>query len=113
MATQTEQLAQKHCKPCSGETPALKGNALQEMLGHIEGWELIEDQKIAKNFKFNDFRTTLDFVNKVGELAEMEDHHPNICFTWGRCRIELSTHKVDGLSENDFILAAKIDQLPK
>jgi 4a-hydroxytetrahydrobiopterin dehydratase len=113
MSTTTSDLKARRCKPCEGGAPALAGEQLKDMMAQVQGWELIEDKKITRNFKFPDFRKALEFVNRVGELAEQEQHHPDISLGWGKVRVELSTHKVKGLSENDFILAAKIDDLPK
>jgi 4a-hydroxytetrahydrobiopterin dehydratase len=104
-------LADKECIPCKGEVPALKGADLQKLLGQLSGWEVIKEHHLSKNYKFSDFKTALAFVNRVGELAEKIQHHPDIYFTWGKARIEIWTHKIDGLSESDFILAAKIDKL--
>ncbi len=105
-------LAQRSCTPCRGDTPALKGNELACMMAGLgNGWSLMEDQRIEKEFHFKDFRGALAFTNRVGEAAEAENHHPDIGLGWGRVVISLSTHKIHGLSENDFILAAKIDAL--
>lgn len=118
---QTE-LATRKCVPCHGGVPAMEGHKLQELLSQVEGWELIEPsgivgspgvKKIARNFKFHDFAAALKFVNQVGALAEQEDHHPDICLGWGKVRVEFSTHAAKGLSENDFIMAAKVDQIPR
>ena len=106
-------LGVKHCKPCEGGTPALAGDVLTDYFKQVQGWELVEWKKIVKSFKFPNFRKALEFTNRVGELAESENHHPDIYLSWGKVKIELSTHAVKGLSENDFILAAKIDELPK
>ncbi len=76
-----------------------------------DGWKVIEDKKIQREFKFDNFKQALDFVNKVSSLAEEQDHHPGIYFTWGKVKITLYTHKIGGLHENDFILASKIDAL--
>jgi 4a-hydroxytetrahydrobiopterin dehydratase len=106
-------LSAKRCKPCEGGMPPLAGEQLQEYARQVQGWEIPEEKKLVKTFKFPDFRKALEFTNRVGELAEREGHHPDIFLSWGKVRIELSTHKIKGLSENDFVLAAKIDQLPK
>jgi len=106
-------LSAKHCKPCESGTAALSGQPLQELMKQVQGWELIEDKKLTKTFKFADFRKALDFTNRVGEAAEAEGHHPDIFLSWGKVKVELSTHKVKGLSENDFILASRIDELPQ
>lgn len=111
MQIKAHDLVQKKCKPCEGNTPPLKGAQLGEYLGSLQGWEPVEDRKITKTFKFPDFRKALEFVNRVGELAESQGHHPDIFLAWGKVKIELSTHAIKGLSENDFIMAAKIDEL--
>jgi 4a-hydroxytetrahydrobiopterin dehydratase len=108
----SSELAQKECKPCKGGTPPLKGDALKNMQSQLGGgWRVLDEQRLEKEFKFPDFRRALDFVNRVGEIAEKENHHPDIYFTWGQARIQIWTHSINGLSESDFILAAKISQL--
>ena len=106
------ELAKKECKPCEGGTPPLKGQALRQMQEDLkDGWRVVNEERLEREFKFPDFRQTLGFVNRVGEIAEQQNHHPDICFTYGRARIQIWTHKINGLSENDFILAAKISKL--
>lgn len=105
-------LAKKQCTPCKGGTPPLQDTALTALMGGLaSGWLLVDNQRIDKEFKFKDFREALDFTNAVGEIAETENHHPDIQLGWGKVVISLSTHKIHGLTENDFILAAKIDAL--
>jgi 4a-hydroxytetrahydrobiopterin dehydratase len=105
------QLAEKECKPCKEGTTALKGNALKELKSQLpSGWKVVDEHHLEKEFKFKDFKQALDFTNRIGEIAEEEQHHPDIYLTWGKVRIETFTHKVDGLTENDFILAAKMDK---
>jgi 4a-hydroxytetrahydrobiopterin dehydratase len=105
-------LAAKTCTPCRGGIPPLTLDQATGFLGQAPGWALIEDgAKIEKRFKFTDFGEALEFVRKVGELAESEFHHPVVTFGWGFCRIELQTKKIKGLHENDFIMAAKINAL--
>ena len=104
-------LTEKHCTPCRGGIPPLKGDELRKFQGQVTGWQVLEEHHLFKTCAFPDFRTALAFVNRVGELAEAEGHHPDICLGWGRVDIKIWTHKVDGLTESDFILAAKIDQL--
>ncbi len=105
------QLCEKSCKACRGDLPALKGDQLQGYLNQIEGWEVIAERRIRKEWKFPDFAAAMAFANRIGDLAEQENHHPDVCFGWGKASVELSTHKVHGLTEGDFILAAKIDRL--
>lgn len=106
-------LATKHCQPCEGGTPPLKGAELGKLTNQLQGWSLVDGKRIEKEYRFPDFRQALDFVNRLGEVAEQEGHHPDIYLTWGKVRVALSTHSVGGLSENDFILAAKADELPR
>jgi 4a-hydroxytetrahydrobiopterin dehydratase len=108
----TSELAKKECKPCKGGTPPLKGDALKEMQGHLGGgWEVLNEERLERVYKFPDFRKALEFVNRVAEIAEQQNHHPDIFFTWGEVRIQIWTHSIHGLSEGDFILAAKISEL--
>ena len=104
-------LDSKHCVPCEGGVVALTGDSLKPYLTKIQGWSVIEEHHIVKTFTFRDFISALDFVNRVGRIAEGEGHHPDIYLTWGKVEIKIFTHAIKGLSENDFILAAKIDKL--
>jgi 4a-hydroxytetrahydrobiopterin dehydratase len=104
------QLADKVCVPCKGGVPALKGQALDDLKAEVLGWEVIEEHHLHKVFKFPDFKHALDFVNVVGGIAEEQGHHPDILLTWGKVEITIYTHAVQGLTESDFILAAKIDR---
>lgn len=106
-------LASKTCVPCRGGVPALKGAELQNFKKQLPGWEVVNEHHLHRRYDFPDFRQALAFVNKVGELAEEQGHHPDIMLTWGKAEITIWTHKVDGLTESDFILAAKIDKLPR
>ena len=106
-------LAAKTCVSCRGGVPPLKGEELAALEKQVDGWSVIEEHHITKTFKFPDFREALAFVNRVGELAEEQGHHPDILLAWGKVEITTWTHKIDGLTESDFILAAKIDQLYK
>lgn len=103
-------LAKRSCVPCRGGVPPLKGEAIRPLLAEIEGWDVVEEHHLRKTFRFKNFKAALEFVNRVGVIAEQEGHHPEICFGWGRATIEIWTHKIDGLTESDFILAAKIDE---
>ncbi len=104
-------LASKTCVPCRGGVPPLQGQDLTQLHQQVPQWQVSKEHHLTREFKFPDFRSALDFVNSVGELAEQQGHHPNILLTWGRVEITLWTHKIDGLSESDFIMAAKIDKL--
>ena len=107
------ELASKRCEPCEKGTPALQGEELQRMLGEVPGWNVVDGKRIEKEYRFPDFRSALEFVNRLGEVAEEEGHHPDVYLTWGKVRVALSTHSIGGLSANDFILAAKADRLPR
>jgi 4a-hydroxytetrahydrobiopterin dehydratase len=104
-------LASKTCVPCRGGTPALKGNELHNFSHQLPNWQVSNEHHITRTFTFPDFKQALDFVNRIGQVAEEQGHHPDIMLTWGKVGITLWTHKIDGLSESDFIMAAKIDEL--
>ena len=104
-----ESLASRHCVPCHGGVPRLTGEEIAPLLGQLRGWEAVEEHHLAKEYKFRNFADALAFVNRVGEVAESEGHHPHIEFGWGYARVRIYTHAIDGLSESDFILAARID----
>jgi len=106
-----EKLADKKCKPCRGGVPPLKGLEVEKLRRDVPRWTVTRDHHISREFKFPDFQQALDFVNRVGAIAEEQGHHPDILLAWGRVEITLWTHKIDGLTESDFILAAKIDRL--
>jgi 4a-hydroxytetrahydrobiopterin dehydratase len=103
-------LAEKKCPPCDDATTALTGEKLAELqreLGH--DWRVIDDHHLEKSFFFKDFRQALAFVNQIGEMAEAVGHHPDIYLTWAKVRLNIFTHRVNGLTENDFVLAAKFE----
>ncbi|MCY2927450.1 MAG: 4a-hydroxytetrahydrobiopterin dehydratase [Planctomycetota bacterium] len=104
-------LCELTCSACRGEADRLSEGQARELLGQLVGWELIEGRLLSKAWKFPDFAAALAFVNRVGALAESQQHHPDVHLGWGRVRIEVWTHKVKGLTQSDFILAAKLDQL--
>jgi 4a-hydroxytetrahydrobiopterin dehydratase len=104
-------LAERDCIPCRGGVPPLAAEEAAKLNQQLAGWEVINNHHLRKEYKFADFKATQNFVNKVGDLAEEQWHHPDICFGWGRAEVTIWTHKIDGLTESDFILAAKIDQL--
>ena len=105
------ELAERTCTPCRGVVPPLKGRELQALAEQVRGWQVVDEHHITKGFKFPDFRRALEFTNRVGELAEGQGHHPDIYLAWGKVEITTWTHKINGLTESDFILAAKIDRL--
>ena len=109
---ETCDLAQQKCTPCQGGVPALKGEAIKNMLRKLDGWEVVNQHHLRKEYHFPDFVTALAFVNRIGAVAEAEGHHPDLTLGWGKAGVEIFTHKVNGLTESDFILAAKIDALP-
>lgn len=107
-----ETLCALECIPCKGGIPPLKGKDLQNLsarLGH--GWKVENEHHLEKQFAFRDFKQALDFTNKVGAMAEAQGHHPDIYLAWGKVGITLWTHKIDGLTESDFAMAAKIESL--
>ena len=106
-----EPLAERHCVPCRGGVPPLPPGEVSRMLSELEGWSDVDARRIEKEFAFRDFATALEFVNAIGAVAEEEGHHPDIHLGWGRVGVEIWTHKINGLTESDFILAAKIDRL--
>jgi 4a-hydroxytetrahydrobiopterin dehydratase len=108
----SSKLAQKECVPCKGGVPPLEGRELRALQEELDaGWKVVEEHHLEKTFDFDDFVGALEFVNRVGELAEEQGHHPNLFLTWGEARVQIWTHKIDGLTESDFILAAKIEEL--
>jgi 4a-hydroxytetrahydrobiopterin dehydratase len=104
-------LAQKHCVPCRGGVAALKGEPLDTLKLQVPGWQVVNEHHLSKSYSFPDFLTALDFVNKAGAIAEEEGHHPDMLLSWGKVEVTIWTHKIDGLTESDFILAAKLDQI--
>lgn len=104
-----ESLMSRHCVPCHGGVPRLKGAEIESLLRQLDGWQVEEEHHLLKEYKFTNFADALAFVNRAGETAEREGHHPDISFGWGYARFKIYTHAIEGLSESDFILAAKID----
>lgn len=105
-------LAEKECIPCKGGVPRLEGNELSRLSNELGGsWKVVDDHQLEKEYNFKNFRDAMAFTNKVGELAESQGHHPDIFLAWGLVKLTVWTHKVDGLTESDFILAAKADRL--
>ena len=105
-------LSEKTCVPCRGGVPPLTGEEIEPFARQVEDWSVVDNHHIQKSFTFPDFQLALEFVNKVGGIAEGQGHHPDIELSWGRAGVTIWTHKIDGLTESDFILAAKIDGIP-
>lgn len=110
-----KELTQQKCVPCEGGVDPIKGEILAAMKSSLDqqapGWTVIDDHELKREFKFADFKEALAFTNKIGELAEAEGHHPDILLTYGKVGVTLSTHAIGGLSNNDFVLAAKISNI--
>ena len=104
-------LADRECIPCKGGVPPLDLDRVDELLAKLDGWRAEDVHHIEKQYSLSDFDAALEFVNRVGAIAEEQNHHPDIWFTWGKVRLEIRTHKIDGLTESDFVLAAKIDRV--
>jgi 4a-hydroxytetrahydrobiopterin dehydratase len=108
-----EQLSQKQCVPCRGGTPPLQEAEIAQLHRQLDdSWKVVDGHHLKRHFQFENFRQALAFTNRVGELAEEQGHHPDIHLAWGRVGLTLWTHKIDGLTESDFIFAAKVDKLP-
>ena len=104
-------LADKKCVPCRGGVPPLEAGKVKELLGQLEpGWDLNKEGHIERTYSFKNFAEALAFVNKVGAVAEEEGHHPDLYLAWGKCKVEIWTHKIQGLTESDFYMAAKADR---
>jgi 4a-hydroxytetrahydrobiopterin dehydratase len=111
MKTLAENLAAKSCVPCYGGVPRLEGDEVARLSKHVAGWEVVGGHHLRRRYEFPNFARALEFVNRAGEVAEREGHHPDVSFGWGYCELTIYTHAVDGLTESDFILAAKMDKL--
>jgi 4a-hydroxytetrahydrobiopterin dehydratase len=106
-------LSAERCVPCRGGVPPLKGAELGELSRELEpGWRVVDEHHLEREFAFPDFAAALDLTNRIGALAEEEGHHPDIYLAWGKVRVTIWTHKIDGLTRSDFVLAAKIDAIP-
>ena len=104
-------LAKKTCIPCRGGVPPLKGTQLADLQEKLKNdWKIINEHHLEKEYSFKNFNEALDFTVRVGELAENQDHHPDIFLAWGKVKLTIWTHKIDGLTESDFIFAAKADK---
>lgn len=103
-------LANRECVPCRGGVPALTEAQQAPLLAQLQGWSVVAGHHLSKTYTFSDFVTALAFVNRVGDVAERNGHHPDLALSWGKVRVDVWTHKIDGLTESDFVLAAKCDQ---
>jgi 4a-hydroxytetrahydrobiopterin dehydratase len=105
------ELAEESCVPCRGDTPPLEPAERERLLGRLgPGWRVVEGHHLERHYEFQDFQGALDFVNRIGAVAEAEGHHPDIELGWGRCVLRIHTHAIDGLTASDFVLAAKADR---
>ena len=105
-------LAEQHCVPCRGDVPPLRGAELRALHSRVEGaWRVVAEHHLEREYAFRNFREALDFAVRVGEMAEREQHHPDLEIAWGRTRVKIWTHKIDGLTESDFVFAAKCDAI--
>ncbi len=104
-----DSLANKHCVPCHGGVPRLTEEEAGPLLAQLEGWGVVDGHHLSKEYRFPNFAAALEFVNRVGAVAESEGHHPDVEFGWGYARLKIYTHAVGGLTESDFILAARVD----
>jgi 4a-hydroxytetrahydrobiopterin dehydratase len=108
------ELADRRCVPCRGGVPPLRGDALQDLRRQLgpdgNGWRVADEHHLEKDYRFRDFAEALAFVNRVGAIAEEQDHHPDLLLAWGRVRVTIWTHAIDGLTESDFVFAAKCDR---
>lgn len=108
---ESKKLADQNCVPCKGGVPALKGLELQQVANQVPEWRVVEAHHIVRSFAFPDFALALAFVNRVGAVAEEQGHHPDVLLRWGKVEVTIWTHKINGLTESDFVLAAKIDRV--
>jgi 4a-hydroxytetrahydrobiopterin dehydratase len=106
-------LAEKTCVSCHGGIPPLTLDESAALLAQVEGWQVVDNHHLVKSYKFANFEQALDFVNHVGVIADEQNHHPDIYLAWGKVKVEVWTHKINGLTESDFIFAAKVDQIEK
>ena len=105
-------LASRDCVPCRGGVPPLGVDAQRALLAQLEPrWRIVDGHHLERSYRFEDFASALAFVNRVGDVAEQQNHHPDLHLAWGKVRVEIWTHKIDGLQEADFVLAAKCDRL--
>ena len=103
-------LADRQCVPCKGGVPPLTGEQIAPLLAHLDGWNVVEKHHLEKRYKLKNFVQALDLVNRIGAIAEEQNHHPDIFLAWGRVDVKIWTHKINGLTESDFVFAAKCDR---
>ena len=104
-------LAEKSCVSCHGGVPPLNAEQIAELVPHVPEWRVVGEHHLAREFTFKNFKEALAFVDRVGAIAEEQNHHPDVFLAWGKVKIEIWTHKINGLTESDFIFAAKVDRL--
>ena len=107
----SESLADKKCVPCRGGVPPLPAEQTGPLLSQLDGWDVPDNHHLSKSYAFPDFATALAFVNRIGSEAEEQGHHPDVCLAWGKVRLDIWTHKIDGLTESDFVFAARCDRV--
>ena len=105
----SDDLAARICEPCRGDVPPLEREAIAPLLAQLDGWACVENHHLTKRYEFPNFLEALDFVNRVGAVAEVQNHHPDLALGWGWATVTIYTHKIDGLTESDFVFAAKCD----
>ncbi|MHC4611774.1 MAG: 4a-hydroxytetrahydrobiopterin dehydratase [Planctomycetota bacterium] len=103
------ELADKECVPCRGGVPPLAPGKVRDLLRELDGWTVEQEYHLTRTYELPDFATALAFVNRIGDIAEQQNHHPDLYLAWGKVRVEVWTHKISGLTESDFIFAAKVD----
>jgi 4a-hydroxytetrahydrobiopterin dehydratase len=107
----TGELAQKECKPCKGDVPPLKGADLKDMQNKLDaGWDVVDEHHLEKTYTFDDYEQSVFFTNAVAKIAQEQDHHPDILLTYGKVKVTVWTHSIDGLTESDFVFAAKTEE---
>lgn len=110
-ADERKPLARKDCEACKGGEPPLTPEEQKRLLQQLDGWQVVENHHLVRDYEFNDFTQAIDFVNRAGAIAEEQGHHPEITVGYGHAKVQIWTHKIDGLTESDFVLAAKYDEL--
>ena len=108
------ELAENECVPCRGGVPPLKGDELRQLYEKLgSGWTIVDEHHLEKEYRFKNFREALDFTNRVGEVAEEQAHHPDLHLAWGKVKVQVWTHKIDGLTWSDFVFAAKTERIAR